>query len=234
MSLRARPQRGVVSGLQAACVALCVLLLGAGYLLGGMVAWAPVALLPGVLWLAGRWYGARRPAARRWIAGAALALAFGVAAAGLWIGLGAVWMLAGAVAGLCAWDLDDFEGRLVAATRVADRVRLERKHLWHLAGTSVASLVLALGSLQIRLQLGFLPAILLGLLVLAGLNRTIRYLRHGGRSPGSPPGSTSQAGAPGRPGQATVIGESERVPGYGDAGYDAVVRDPYSLGREGN
>jgi hypothetical protein len=193
-----------------------------------------MALLPGVLWLIGRWCGPRRPVGRRWAAGAALILIFALAAAGLWIGLGAVWMLAGAVAGLCAWDLDDFEGRLATAARVADRATLERKHVWYLAGTSAAGLALALGSLQIRLRLGFLPAILLGLLVLAGLNRTIRYLRRGSRLPGSPPGSMPHAGAPGRPGQATVIGESERVPGYGDAGYDAIVRDPHSLGREGN
>ena len=137
-----------------------------------MTGWAMQRILiPGILWLFGQWRG------RRWTAPVGLVCTVAAAGIGLWLDLSLGWMLLGAVAALCAWDLDHFAQRMRAAGRVEDAPALERRHLQRLLLVAGLGLLLAFLSLEIRIRLTFLVALVLGLLTILGLSRAVAFLR---------------------------------------------------------
>ena len=156
------------------CIVLGTVALALGCGLGGWPALSAVAILLGLAWLLGRWRG------WGWVSSAGLLSFAAAAAAGVWLDFGAGWMLAGLVAALCAWDLDHFARRLEGVpwdgAAVARRRALERRHLLRLLGVATVGLLLAVVALQATIRLTFIPAFLLGLLVLVGLSRAIAYL----------------------------------------------------------
>lgn len=149
-------------------------LLAAGYVLDAPEPWvASVALVPALLWIAARQRG-WAPAAD-----ASLALFLALAGLGVWLGVGAGWMLPAAVTGLGAWDLAHFERRIAQAGHVEGRDRLAARHLAYLLPVLVLGLALAMVGARVRLDLGFFPALLLGVLAVAGLALLVTYLRRG-------------------------------------------------------
>ena len=164
----------VAAKLALASTALAAAALALGYGLGGTWIGTGLILLVGLLWLAGQW--------RRWgwVASPALVLFVGTAAFGLWLGLGAGWMLAGVVAALSAWDLDHFAQRLKRAGRVEGARALERGHLGRLLAVDGLGLALGALALGLRIQFGFGAALVLGLLAVWGLSRVVGFLRREG------------------------------------------------------
>ena len=152
-------------------VGLATLALALGYGLGGRWAAAAAALAAGVLWLAGWW---RRIAGTE---GAGLLAFTGLAAWGLWLGLGAGWMLLAVVGALVAWDLAPFQRRMAATDRVQEQAAIERRHLARLGLVIGLGCFLALLALGIELRLTFLPILLLGLLAVIGLGRALSHFR---------------------------------------------------------
>jgi hypothetical protein len=165
----------LVARILAVCIGLAALALALGYGLGGLAPVVPALVLVGGLWLLAAW--------QRWTWAATPGLVLCTAAAGfgVWWGLAADWMLVGLVAALCAWDLDHFRWRLGQVTwsgEAAERRRmLEWHHLQRLGLVAGLGLLLASISLRLRLRLTFLPAVLLGLLIVWGLSQAVVVLR---------------------------------------------------------
>jgi hypothetical protein len=156
-----------------ASIFLAVFALALGYGLAGLWGGALSVTASGLLWLLGR---------RRdwdWMASVVLIFLVGAAAGGLWLDLGAGWMLIGVVAALSAWDLDHFARRLRAVGRVEGARDLERRHLLRLLIVDGLGLLLAAVALKIKVGLSFGAAFLLGLLAVVGLSRAVLFLRHG-------------------------------------------------------
>lgn len=153
-------------------VGLGTALLAAGYVVDGPDPWvAFVAPVPALVWIVGRTHRSG-PAVD-----GSLAAFVALAGLGLWLGVDAVWMVSATVAGLGAWDLAHLERRLAEAGHVEDRALLEARHLAYLVPVLALGLALALVATGVRLDLGFFPALLLGVLAFAGLAWTVAYLR---------------------------------------------------------
>lgn len=142
-----------------------------GYALTPQPAWGAFFVALGLVWL----FGAQR--GWRWIGSLGPVVFVGEAAAGVWLGAAAGWMLVGAVAALSAWDLDHFARRLASVPRVEDAAGLERAHLRRLLVVDAVGVTLAGIPLVATLDLGFGAALLLGLLAIVGLSHTIGFLR---------------------------------------------------------
>ena len=142
-----------------------------GSALGGLWFVAVPILILGAAWLAG--WGRGWP----WISSLGLALSTVGAAAGLLLGLGAGWMLAGLVAALAAWDLHHFSHTLEGVPRVDGEGSLERRHLLRLLVAVGLGALLAVVALGVRVTLGFGLVLLLGLVAILGLSQAVAYLR---------------------------------------------------------
>jgi hypothetical protein len=126
-----------------------------------------IAVVIGLLWLAGDWRGwdwAAEPCLAGWVA---------LAAFGAWVGLTAGWMLLGVVAALAAWDLGHFAARLRGAGAIPPPSELTRDHLRRLAIVAGAGLLLGGIALGIRVELTFGWALLAAALAIIGLSRLI-------------------------------------------------------------
>ena len=155
----------------AASLALAAAALALGYGQEGHWTWTLAVLAAAVAWLVGQW--------RHWsrISTVGLPVMAGFAAVGVLLGLRAELMVLGLIGALCAWDLDQFVGRLEHAGQVRDPRALADRHLGRLLPVAGLGFVLALVALQIDLRLTLLAALLLGLLAVLALGRTARYLR---------------------------------------------------------
>ena len=154
----------VTIGLSAGAFAL-------GSALGGLWFVALPILMLGVAWLAGQirdW---------PWIAPLGLVVSTVAAAAGLLLGLGAGWMLAGLVAALAAWDLHHFSHTLEGVPRVEGARSLERRHLQRLLIAVGLGALLAVVALGVDVTLSFGFVLLLGLVAILGLSQAVAYLR---------------------------------------------------------
>jgi hypothetical protein len=142
-----------------------------GSALGGLWFVALPILVLGAAWLAGWGRG------WSWISSLGLALSTVAAAAGLLLGMGAGWMLAGLVAALAAWDLHHFSHTLEGVTRVEGEANLERRHLQRLLIAVGLGALLAIVALGIDVTLGFGLVLLLGLVAVLGLGQAVAFLR---------------------------------------------------------
>jgi hypothetical protein len=145
--------------------------LALGYGLAGLWPATLLLLALGSLWLLGQQQG------WGWVASVALVFFVGAAAVGLWLDLGAGWMLLGVVAALSAWDLDRFTQRQRGAERIEKARELERRHLQRLLIVDSLGLLLATAGLQVRVGVSFGGAFSLTLLAVLGLSRVIGFLR---------------------------------------------------------
>jgi hypothetical protein len=145
--------------------------LAAGYALGGRPAWAALIACAGILWLLFLLRGSA-PAGAVGLIGCA-----GVASAGLMLDLGPGWMLVGMLGALSAWDLAAFALWMQDCPASGGAKVLERQHLLRLLLADAIGLGLALVALQIRIQLRLGFVLLLGVALMIGLTRAVRYLR---------------------------------------------------------
>jgi hypothetical protein len=117
---------------------------------------------------------------RRWavtfsLVGFSMALAYGE-----WIGLKIGWSVVSIVFLLIAWDLQWFIWRIDLADRVEDEKELLRSHVLRLVIISIAGLLLAGVTQLIRVRFSFGIALLLGFLVILGLQRWILIANRAG------------------------------------------------------
>jgi len=150
------------------CAALTTCALALGY--AGQSLWAGVgvAVVIGLLWLAGDWRDAD------WVAEPCLAGWVALAAFGAWIGLTSGWMLLGVVAALAAWDLAHFAARLRGAGAIPPPNELLHAHLRRLAIVAASGLLLGGIALGIQIELTFGWALLAAALAIIGLSSVIR------------------------------------------------------------
>jgi hypothetical protein len=156
------------------CLAVSLVSLACGYLMGGLWLALPVLLALGILWLA---------ALRRgwsWVPGLGLALIVAAAAAGLLLKLPTFLMTVGAVCGLLAWDLSDFNRRLGLAAEEDNVLTLEQRHLAWLGITVATGLLLSTTALLIKFQFSFALTLLLAILAALGIVRLVSWI---GRRP---------------------------------------------------
>jgi hypothetical protein len=163
----------------------CILLAAAAALIGFALAgaWQLGVLAAG---LGGLWIVARR---KGW-GGTASPLLLGflvLAALGVTLPGGAIWAPLCLVAGLAAWDLDRFAGRLrgvgprpaaaegggAAPDETHD---LTRRHLWRLGVVSGLGLVLSWAGQAIHFKLELTVMLLLGFVAILGLSRAVQSL----------------------------------------------------------
>lgn len=162
-----------IEWLSLAGIAIAVLLLTVGY------AWSAWwVLTPGIVVLGALW-ALQQQRGRTWASSAGLVFAVITGAAGFLAGVGAGWLLAGVVAALSAWDLDQFAQRLREVGQVPGRPEMERRHVWRLALAAAIGLLLGLTALQVQVRFTFFAALLLAALVALGVGELIVYLRRG-------------------------------------------------------
>jgi hypothetical protein len=142
-----------------------------GCVLGGL--WFAVlpVLVVGGTWMAGMGRG------WSWISSLGLVFSAIAAAAGLLVGLGAGWMLAGLVAALAAWDLHHFSHTLEEIPRVEGMRSLERRHLQRLLIAVGLGVLLTVAALEIDVTFSFGLVLLLGLVAILGLSQAVAFLR---------------------------------------------------------
>jgi hypothetical protein len=150
---------------------LATLGLALGYAAGQLWAGAALIVVLGVFWLLGRRGG------RGWVASMGMTCFVGAAALGIWWQLPASAMLAGAVAALAAWDLDDFVQRMQGTDHVVDEDGMARSHLRRLLIVGGVGLLLGGVALGIQIELSFGWALLLGASAILGLSRARGFAR---------------------------------------------------------
>lgn len=149
------------------CASLATFALALGYADRSFWAGVGIAVVIGMLWLAGDWRGwdwAAEPCLIGWVA---------LATFGAWLGLMAGWMLLGVVTALAAWDLGHFAARLRGAGAITPPAELTRDHLRRLAIVAGAGLMLGGLALSVRVELTFGWALLAAVLAITGLSRLI-------------------------------------------------------------
>lgn len=145
-----------------------------GYVLSGRSGGAVIFVLLGGGWWMGERWRAVPPSVRRWLRAAGLVSFVGGAVNGLWLEVGAGWMLLGVLGALAAWDVMHVAARLRAVDQVIHREALERAHLRQLLLAEGFGGLFGAAGLLMRLDLRFGIALLLGLLGFVGISRLIR------------------------------------------------------------
>jgi len=117
----------------------------------------------------------------RWFASIGFFLCVLLAGYGLWIDLPGLWMLAGAVSALIAWDLSDFLLRVQASAPEDEVPLMARRHLIRLSILSAIGLALSLFSMFYEWKLSFEWAAFLALLAALGVTYFVGRVRRGER-----------------------------------------------------
>ncbi len=96
----------------------------------------------------------------------------------VWVNVRMGWLLVGGAAVLMAYDLEAFNAHLARISRIENSSRLIDAHLRRLALTGGGSLLVGgLGRL-LRVQIGFVPALILALLLVLGSGYVLHHLDH--------------------------------------------------------
>ena len=88
-----------------------------------------------------------------------------------------IWLLGDLVSALAAWDLEQFFHRMAPFPKNDTFLILEKNHFRRLMSVLVPGTILALLVPRLTLELTFSWALILGLLLIYGLSRTVKYLR---------------------------------------------------------
>ena len=157
-----------------AALGLATVLLTAGYILGRLWLQVPVVFLVGILW------GVCVLRDIRWVASLLLVVMMGAAAVGYMAHLSHILMLAAGCASVVAWDLHQFEGRLLDLDEPATK-EMEKQHLLRaLMVLGISFLVIvAVSMLQIRIK--FIVLIFVTVLVILVLNQIMLLVRNIGK-----------------------------------------------------
>ena len=156
--------------LRFACPVLSTGLLAAGYFFSGLDWFAVALFVFGILWIVGlalRW---------EWIPPLSLFTIFGVAALGLLQGLSTLFLIAGSLFALLAWDLADFHLRLQKSSLEDDLTVLEKHHLLRLGFLGFSGAGLSAFALTLHLDPSFEWTVILMLFAVWGLGRVVERL----------------------------------------------------------
>lgn len=99
------------------------------------------------------------------------------ATGGLLFGFSSIWMLAGVVATLLAWDLENLYQRMMAAHKIESALQLFQQHLRRLLPVILVGSLLGVFALSVRIELGFWWLALLAFAGVIALSRIIGSLR---------------------------------------------------------
>lgn len=157
-----------VDNLSISLLASAVTILVISFVLEGFWQWAFVFVLVGLLW-----WAAERQRGWHWAPSVGMFVLVLAAAAGYWLGIPILAMLAVAVLALSAWDLDAFAERLAQRQQDDWTHILVQRHLRRLIIGNALALGLAAFSLTVELRFNFVIVFLLGLLMAYGLNRLL-------------------------------------------------------------
>jgi hypothetical protein len=149
----------------------CAAAFGWGY--GSSFGWAYAvgSALIALLWLAAELRG------WGWFSHVGFAILSAAAGLGVFLGVELVWMLAGAVFALTAWDMSAFTRRLKTAAaddRISD---LESRHFLWLSVIAGVSFLAGISTQVIRLKLAFGWGVLLAVLSVAALSQLVSWLK---------------------------------------------------------
>jgi hypothetical protein len=153
-----------------ACLGVSLASLAWGYLMGKYWIALPVLLALGILWLVAQrqhW---------NWVPALGLALIALAAVVGLLLKLPIILMMVGAVCGLLAWDLSDFNRRLYLAAPGDNVLILEQRHLTWLGITAASGVILSTAAILIKLQFSFGLTLLLAFLAALGVVRLVSWI----------------------------------------------------------
>lgn len=152
-------------------VCLATLCIALPFLLSGAWTWVAVAVA-----LAAIWIGVP-PHGYDWTSSIGL-FGFTLLAAAATVQYDALlWTLPGIVATMAAWDLSHLTQRLAIDAPVRDRSLFMRAHLWQLGLTLAAAWLLAMLATQIQIQLTFLWALAIVMLLVLSLGQVVRMAR---------------------------------------------------------
>jgi len=116
-----------------------------------------------LLWELGRW------SRKVWVINITFVLLLITCVIGYWQGIQFVWLAAGLLATLAAWDLILFDWRIKDAQLVVDQTNLENKHLVRLGFSLGLGAILLIAAVYLEIKLSFGLAILLAALAVLGL-----------------------------------------------------------------
>lgn len=155
-------------------ILLATVLLTIGYIQGKLWLQAPVVFLLGILWAV----CVLREI--RWVASPLFFLLMAAAAVGYMARLPHILMLAAGCASVIAWDLHQFEGRLLDLDEPATKA-MEKQHLYRsLMVVGLSFIIIAVDSmLHIRIQ--FIALVFLTVLVIIVLNQVMLMVRKAGK-----------------------------------------------------
>jgi hypothetical protein len=157
-----------------ATITLSTVLLTLGFALGQLWLEVPAVFLVGILWIV----CVLREI--RWVASALFAVLMGAAAIGIMAGLPHIFMLAVGCTNVIAWDLHQFEARLLDYDDPATK-EIERNHLQRVSIVLAASFVLIAINSLLRIRLQFIVLVLMTLLAILILNQIMLMIRRAGR-----------------------------------------------------
>jgi hypothetical protein len=164
--IRSRTAKVLVASIVLATVTLSTAYASAGYFIV-----AAAAIIFGMLWLLDH--------KQRWdhLASIMLALFTLSCAFGYWLQLYMPLLVLALTAALVGWDLDHFQRRMQHSVNPEQFERIEKQHIRYVLLVCGTGLLIAEGTLLVRIQLNFWVAFIAALLVLFGLTRTIALIR---------------------------------------------------------
>jgi hypothetical protein len=104
----------------------------------------------------------------------------GLCLVGSYLGLRPIFLLAGIISALSAWDVDRFLRRWRDAGVGLDTKPIEKKHLLRLLAVDGIGFLLAGIGLNFRIQLSFAMMLLIGVLAIVSLSWLLGILRNSG------------------------------------------------------
>jgi len=157
-----------------AAIFLGTVLLSVGYLLGKLWLEVPVVFLLGVLWAVCVLREIHRVASLLFL------IMLGAAAVGYMAYLSHALMLIAACTIILAWDLHQFEARLLDLDEPAT-LEMEKHHLQRLLIVLPASFLAILVDSLLRIRIQFIVLVLMTVLVILILNQIMLMVRGGGK-----------------------------------------------------
>lgn len=161
-----------------AAIFLGTVLLSVGYVIGKLWLEVPVVFLSGVLWAVCVLREIRRVASLLFL------VMMGAAAAGYMAYLSHVLMLTAACTIMLAWDLHQFEARLLDLDEPATQ-EMEKHHLQRMLIVLVASILAILVDSLLRIRFQFIVLVLMTVFIILILNQIMLMVR-GGSKPAKP------------------------------------------------
>jgi hypothetical protein len=113
----------------------------------------------------------------KWYSSLALLVSTVAAAFGLWFGFVPIWMFAGGIFALFAWDMTDFYQRLCLMAKDDDTRAIERRHLLRISLLVMFGLFLTSIAMLVRVQFTFEWSVLLVIVALFGLGQLVSWLK---------------------------------------------------------